>query len=121
MPTIQEKEVAIAEMIGLLPLKKPHIGAVTNGENYKGRVFFDALGAESWYTFPEFSTDANWQYEAIEWIENQGYPVDICQEYCTISTNSQPTNEILSCTGSSKREAVFEALYQFSQYLKQKK
>lgn len=69
----------------------------------------------------KFDTDANWMFEAIDFIEGKGYPVEICQENCTILTNEQPLNDLISCSKETKKEAIFEALYEFSQYLKQAK
>jgi len=123
--TTQEKNIEIAKMLGAVreewyPSNKdtgstgiyfamPQKQYFPNGERYCGD------------TFLKFDTDANWQFEAIDWVEKQGYPVTVCQEYCQIDTNFQPYNEIIGYEGKNKKEAIFEALFQFSQYLKQKK
>ena len=128
MPTVQEKNIVIAEMLGwkrvdwfsedtFLRLYK----GVTIPADYILTIHNFRLSHHC-YEIDElkFHSDANWQFEAIEWVENEGYPIDVCQEYCSILTNIQPTNEILGCEGETKKEAIFEALYQFSQYLKKK-
>lgn len=113
--TTQEKNIQIAEMLGW---EKGMLGEFTRPDtkaNKEGMInIIPPFGLK-------FDTDANWQFEAIDWVEKQGYPVTVCQEYCQIDTNYQPYNEIIGCEGKNKKEAIFKALFQFSQYLKQKK
>lgn len=151
MPTKEEKNIAIAEMLGLTKLGKPYQGAVhlVTGSKYTGKVFFETCQGEEWYSYPKFDSDANWQYEAIEWIENKckvkciedigmyrenleevelSFTVDICYYQCTIAKHPLPQYygmeddflKLYNCRNKDKKLAVFEALYQFSQYLKQK-
>lgn len=78
----------------------------------------------------KFSTDANWQFAVINWIEQQGYIVTSYQNTCEIESSdgeySETNNQMLHQSyyeisgGKTRQKAMFEAIYQFSQYLKQK-
>ena len=72
----------------------------------------------------KFHSDANWQFEAIEFIEKysleQNYSVEIIQNMCTVYCNSKESEELFTIIRNTKKEAIFEAIYQFSQYLKEK-
>mgnify|MGYP003435656257 FL=1 len=83
--TTQEKNIEIAKMLGAVreewyPSNKdtgstgiyfamPQKQYFPNGERYCGD------------TFLKFDTDANWQFEAIDWVEKQGYSVHISSGY----------------------------------------
>ena len=132
--TIIEKNIAIAEMLGF---KKGFWYSVEKPVTDDKKQFCDFEGQDKvWKTsaYPKenllFHSDANWQFEAIDWIENLhegiAYNVRIESNKCEISVSTQYAlayDEHLSIFqfGSTKKEAIFEALFQFSQYLKQNK
>ena len=116
-PTIQQKNVAIAEMLG-----------------------FQIKGGLVWKNPPQgwkfqcplhdplpFDSDANWQLEALNWLEKQKYTWSwesdvygsngVVLGYLFVIYDSKGY-ELLALNRADKREVVFEALYQFSQYLK---
>lgn len=77
-----------------------------------------------WHYGLSYDTDANWQYEAIEWIEkDKKYRVSIAGNNCWINKMDYGA-EIIATEQDfegSKKEAIFEVLYQFSQYIKNQK
>jgi hypothetical protein len=133
--TIQQKNVAIAEMLGAVKENwyPPNEQYGTTGDYY---AF--PQGQKSWYPDNvrhhgdyalKFHSDANWQFEALDWVERCGCGLSIlsnphtglkgCHIYkddrhCGIEVAGYESND---CT---KKEAIFEALYQFSLYLKTK-
>lgn len=128
--TIQEKNAEIAKMLGWrMGHKNPT----------------ETRWKDDWFDTDEirktgkgglepllFHSDANWQFEIIEWIENlkiskAGYA------YFQMTKNNiwiyVYKNHTIHCVASfngvenskvTKKEAIFEALFQFSQYLKEK-
>lgn len=71
----------------------------------------------------KFDTDSNWQFEAISWIEKQGYDTiigknDIQYWFGILAKNN--FNGIVIPSKTSKKQAIFETLFQFSQFIKQK-
>lgn len=126
--TQEQKNIAIAEMLGLVALQAPYKGAVSiNGGNYKGQVFFDSLEGESWYEYPKYDQDANWQFEAIDWIEKQKVYIRIEKPIGKLSSwfvnfdSEHSEIKEVQIFNKNRKEAIFEALYQFSQYIKDKK
>lgn len=140
-----EKNIAIAEMLGATVENwyPPNKEAKTTG-NYL------AFQTGQWWpnntkchrdSLLKFDTDANWQFEAINWIESQLMFVDklyyaqITKLHCGIYSEEHILNKYrtkkgfkswtyycnISSYGATKKEAIFEALYQFSIYLKQLK
>lgn len=72
----------------------------------------------------KFDIDANWQFEAIDWIEKQGYAFEYCNNQSRIYDKDLmwfQRKRLCPTVGDSPKEAIFEALFQFSQYLKQNK
>jgi len=117
--TIQDKNVAIAEMLGW---KKGMLGEFIhpNIEVKDGMInIISPLDLK-------FHSDANWQFEAIDWIEKQKYNWQLTQD-APHGIKFDWFDEHNVCVLEQKEyyikptEAIFEALYQFSQYLKQKK
>lgn len=136
-----DKNIAISEMMGAkteIMYENKTSGFkdyVTFGEIVekwrKSKLFVAGSGERMLTSNLKFDTDANWQFEAIDWIKNQGYNIDIYNidtiETCVISKGS-PNNdagkyytEFSNQDSNTKKEAIFEALYQFSQYLKEKR
>lgn len=84
----------------------------------------------------KFHSDANWQFEAIEWIEKKYYKSNYITSKMNFLITKTCLNKKYSCEISmddrflpkftiftqeyTLKEAIFEALYQFSQYLKTK-
>lgn len=137
--TTTEKNIAIAEMIGA------KIECVYHNTS-SGFKMFQAIGdiiekLRNYSHMPvgkhvtngidvanlNFHSDANWQFEAKEYIEKLSYQTYIIYYHHTkvytvdIWDNSLKVPEcIINYTNYSQKEAIFEALYQFSQYLKHK-
>jgi len=84
-----------------------------------------------------FHDDCNWQHEAIEYIENlqefgeKFYYVQVTKKHCSIHSEEHVIDKNRSifpdvwkffCNCHSyqptKKEAIFDALFQFSQHLK---
>lgn len=72
----------------------------------------------------KFHSNANWQFEALENIRKQGYWWHIMYNMILIQ---KPNGRLFEkcCkveykNGEKPKEAIFEALFQFSQYLKNK-
>jgi len=69
----------------------------------------------------KFHSDANWQLQAIEWIEENGWYVNINR--CEVSVydfdyKNTANGYSTSCVASTKKLAIFNVLYAFSQHLK---
>lgn len=117
-----DKQIAVAEMLGW---RKGHKD-FPQEQRWKND-WFDTN--EIRHTHLHFDSDANWLFDAIDWIEKQGMDVSIIGNECAIIDTKKAYAEenpfdikpICFGEGLSKREAIFEALYQFSQYLKTKK
>jgi hypothetical protein len=123
--TIQEKNIQIAEMLGW---GKGMLGEFTRPDtkaNKEGMInIIPPFGLK-------FDIDANWQFEAIDFVEKQGYIVTSYQNTCEIESSDGDYSESNNCMvgqsyyeisgGKERKEVIFEALFQFSQYLKQKK
>lgn len=108
--TIQDKNIAIAEM-----LRPKYIG-----------YFKESL---------KFHSDANWQFEALDFIEKLSNDIET-YHFCMLEAVNASIRVRNNQTGQSsfewlsvfqkgyhqwtRKEAIFEALYQFSQYLKNK-
>lgn len=142
-----EKNIAIAEMIGAVEEQwyPPNKDYGSTGRYWKfpkevaQRLPSTFLQVAGDYGL-KFHSDANWQFEAIDWIERQKmfednlYYVQITKKHCGIHTEEHTINKYrtkegfksweyfcnINCRENTKKEAIFEALYQFSQYLKQK-
>jgi hypothetical protein len=102
----EQKNIAIAEMLGW-KLGKKHL---LPSETRWGDCWFDIdnnrrTGKENPLLF---SIDANWQYEVLSYLLSLDIIMEDMEQYYSI-VDLIPD-----------REAVFEALYQFSQYLKTK-
>lgn len=131
-----EKNVAIAEMLG-----------VKQEEWYPPNKDMQSTGIHlvfpqnTWYpdnkrqhcdSLLKFDTDANWQFEAIDFCERENFLPNTIVEFiilcegCSVNVRSADKGEQLFFWFSGyekirgKKPTIFEALYQFSQYLKQK-
>ncbi len=139
--TTDQKNIAIAEMLGAVQEQwyPPNKDNKTTGVHL-------AFKANGWYPDNQryhadchlkFHSDANWQFEAIQWVENirlnnlKLYDVQIGGKTCSIRSEEYTINEerrknkdafkhfyAESSSADSKKEAIFEALYQFSQHIK---
>lgn len=122
--TNSDKNISIAEMLGAFEVT-PWVGITQ--PYFKGTCY--NLGNTRWICGTKdkeevrkylgnhlrFDTDANWQYEAIELIEkNKEYLVSITDTECEIFNEQEKEYFYQLTAGYSKKEAVFEALYQFS-------
>jgi len=131
--TTEEKKAEIIPMLGA----KVEVWEEVGKDYYKGTIYNPIMGdnwccgmgdkdkcMETLVRHAKYDTDANWQLYAIDWIENQGYPVHIVKKTVVIySNNTISSPSIWNGTKqrfSTKKEAIFEAIYQFSQYLKTK-
>jgi len=127
--TTQDKNKCIAEMLGWVFLPDMPENVITK------------LPQEHWNIhYLKFDSDANWQFEALDfisgidlsdlhysWIANEKiynnfsrFSYDIQNNACQIILNLEldPCKDIVKTVGKTTGEAIFEALYQFSQYLK---
>jgi len=113
--TIEEKNVEIALM---LEWERGMLGEFTRPNTLVKNSWIDIIP----FFDLKFHLDANWQFEAIEWIEKQNYMVEITSQECSIFSSkiSDSKEDIIWTEGLTKKEAIFEALYQFSQYIKEK-
>jgi hypothetical protein len=137
--TIEEKNIEIALMLGWI-----YSGMTTNNlfgfnkkpsyrQGWKKKSIWNIRVYPEWF---KFHSDANWQFKAINFLQKKHFNIifapfldtdenTLSGEYwCQIlSNNSMDINRgcVIDVTGcSSNQEAIFEALYQFSQYIKQK-
>lgn len=129
--TVQEKNIEIAKMLGW-----KYVSSI----DVKDKIYHQSIKA-GWYSrLPKalhykingllykgrshndlkFHSDANWQFEAIEYIENLGYIFDIGKNCANIFQDKYPNKEIVNSNKNNRKEAIFEALFQFSQYIKNK-
>ena len=143
MTTI-EKNVCIAEMLGAVIKGYDSKGNWVEGIQYN---FIGTKRAHKWY-MPFLSTktsiisyqvlyaddelrfhsDANWQFEAIDWVEKQNViGAEYASNYnfisscfsCEIETTGYRSSTIINVENQNRKEAIFEALYQFSKYMKE--
>jgi len=154
-----EKNIAIAEMLGAI-IENWYPPNKDNGTSGNYLVFPNSLyeyvddkgekKQHRWYpdnkrqhcdSLLKFDSDANWQYEAIEFIEQldhskfhykwvdtlgeercnfMGYTVEVERTHCWVTCDLQldPARTVVHGSAPTKKEAVFEALYEFSQYVK---
>lgn len=123
--TIQNKNVAIAEMLGAVKENwyPPNKDTESTGDYY-------VFPAKTWYPDNKrhhgdyglkFHSDANWQLEALKFItKTYDAAWKLTSKFCEIHNHNNgfdcrceincPENPLLD---------MFECLYQFSQYLKQ--
>jgi hypothetical protein len=143
--TTKDKNIAIAEMLGAVKENwyPPNKDNQSTGNYYifPAKTWYPSNVRHHGDYQLKFDTDAEWQYKAVEFIEALdhsdlhykwpdldgkersnfgGYTVDIERNYCYIQCELQldPPHLFISSKGATKKEAVFEVLYEFSQYLK---
>lgn len=112
----QEKNVEIALMLGY----KNHMSTSHAGMRLWRDCSDNHIGEDGHLSF---DSNANSQFDAIDHVENLGYKVNICLMRCVISENSivdKKFKDIIKSSLFSKKTAIFEALYDFSQYAKSK-
>jgi len=150
--TIEEKSLEIAKMLGWIDkdgdlILPRHLAVgynypewadtkeVEHPELYNGckLTHYINVGGSG------FLTDANWQFEAINWIHNIKlgdyylYFVQIGRKSCSIRSEEHAINSYRKLNKEAWKhfysecaiadtpiEAIFEALYEFSQYIKNK-
>lgn len=115
--TTQEKNVEIALMLGWTLGKKQ---LDKNGRWNDCWFDTDDLRKTGRENNLMFDSDANWQYEAIKKVEEEGYELSQWEKECDISTMGYRVETIIAGKGNNRMEATFDALFQLSQYLKQK-
>lgn len=129
--TTEEKNIAIAEMLGAKLTCYYH--NTTTGFKMEQMIGDIVEKLKSLNHLPigqhilngidikylKFHSDANWQFEALEYVNTQGYYATSYPNTCEIENDDKSYYKISQ--GHTRKEAIFEALYQFSQYLKQKK
>lgn len=140
--TVIEKNIEIAKMLGLKRIKDwQGVECFTNPNWYHlqwSNKYQDNLEIET-YRDSElcYHSDANWQFEVISYIESLPFFVIISSTGCTIKCwedsiplewlkyfSKYPFKDIFTFGGKnyklSKKEAIFETLFELSQYLKNK-
>jgi len=79
-PEIKDRNVQIALMLGLYPLKRPNSGAyLPTKDTYNSTFYKEIIGDDLWvrYVYPKFHSDWNWIMEAVSFINkthNQNNP-----------------------------------------------
>jgi len=140
MDTVTSKNVAIAEMVGW-EAKKTLLGEtliwISKEHNHLVPNFKHTMNGK-YYCLPQellFHSDANWQYEALDWLDSfdngKEYVEFMMMEKTNIGiyvrdkqtglTYFEYLTVLQDVKFNTRKEAVFEALFQFSQYLKQQK
>lgn len=142
--TVKEKNVEIAKMIEWDYNELSESFDTPFLERVEIQAFGDEQFSSSLRDYElKFHSDANWQFEALNFITTldlshlhytwemggqeynnfSGFDYNIQNNACQIILNLQldECRDIIQTTGKDTKEAIFEALYQFSQYLKQKK
>lgn len=140
--TDQEKNIEIAKMLGWV-----YKNVIADDYDARDSFYPVFKKTKSWITPSgdqhetlNFHSDANWQYEAIEFIENiklkedKLYYFQMNRCYASVHSIENTIDKYrnntdkgweyfcnINASSEDKRKAVFEALFQFSQYLKQKK
>lgn len=116
--TILDKNIAIAEMLGWTKTGHKHPFTPSLGELYRHKNY----SGDYWGEKFKYNSDANWQFEAINFIKSKGYTYAMAGNFKRVSfvIHCSELKAIVS-QDSKEIKAIFEALYQFSQYLKQKK
>jgi hypothetical protein len=125
--TTEKKNAEIAKMIGLIPCKPPYKNAfvVDINKTHNPSFFYDLMEGEDWFVYPMFDSDANWQFEAISFIQKTyHYQINIygygaCQITQFVNDDEKPNPHIMVMS-DDRKEAIFEALYSFAIYLKNK-
>ena len=113
---IIEKNIAIAEMMGAK--LTPIVGF--GGFNYRFpepvMSKYD-VSVGLYASALHFDSDWNWLMKAVEWIEQKGYNVDHLRHIVTVSTSFYEET-LVEVSAGTRMEAMYSAIYQFSQYLK---
>jgi len=66
---INTRNREIALMLGLKPLKRPHLGAYQPTQDTHNSAFYHKrIDDELWYIYPEYDSDWNWLMEAIQFL-----------------------------------------------------
>lgn len=128
----EQKNIAIAEMLGAV---KENWYPANKDNGSTGNYYIFPTG--KWYPNNKrqhgdyalkFHSDANWQFEAIDWVEKQNViGAEYASNYnfisscfsCEIETTGYRSSTIINVENQNRKEAIFEALYQFSKYMKE--
>lgn len=134
--TTQDKNVEITKMLGFKFYSKyMELGRSEGSPSVELPNFIDIYGETLQAPNLKFHSDANWQFEALDWIEKLDNP-DWFYQFMMIESNNISISARSKKDGSNdfewysvfqkgyhnwtRKEAIFEALFQFSQYLKEK-
>ncbi len=109
--TIEHKNKEIAKMIGWK--------IIFNGFYYE----YVKPNGEKFTTFKKliFHEDVNWQFEALDWIDSQGYGFSSYNYSASITEDNTIDYWKINTQGENRKEAIFKCLFEFSQYIKNKK
>lgn len=124
--TTEEKNVAIAEMLNWYKTDDGYLLPKSLESGYDYMEWANTFKRDNSITYYalhspnlKFHSDANWQFEALEFVHKL-HPVEIKYGFGVIIDFGIKRNAIVEINKNTK-EAIFEALYQFSIYLKEKK
>lgn len=112
MTTTQDKNAEIARWMGM------KLSESLNGITiYSDSVYPKSGGGYTLYYGKEnlkYHSDWNWLHQAIDKIEDLGYPIDIFKKAVSIHLdNGEPIVDLCGKNYNTKIEAVHEAVYQF--------
>lgn len=107
--TYTERNIEVAKILGL---------EVTKGFSY--RSLFNRAAVCSLSHELKFHSDWKWLMEAVISLENQGCSVLIGSDYCQINyiSNDAMHSYFENTRAENKINAVFEAIFAFSQFYK---
>jgi hypothetical protein len=120
--TIEQKNIAIAEMLGW---RRGHRD-FPKEKRWKNDWFdIDEIRRTRDGLEPLlFHSNANWQFEAIDWIEKQKVYIriekpigELSSWFVNFDSEHSEIKEV-QVFNKNRKEAIFEALYQFSRYIK---
>ena len=115
--TTQEKNTAVAKMLGW-KFEGIIIDFIPNTWKEEDITYYST-------NHLKFDTDANWQFEAIEWIANNSKCTlslpDFKKDFegkCTAFISNRENMSYETAEGNSAKEAIFEALFKCSKLFK---
>lgn len=87
---INKRNSDIALMLGLKPLTRPYLGAYQpTSDTSNPSFYYERIEGESWYVYPNYDSDWNWLMEAVEFIENLNYNVNIFHQDSLIEKDNK--------------------------------
>jgi hypothetical protein len=107
---LDKRKIDINIMLGGTYIRDENLSFESKAKWRLGKGLIDC---QQLYDF-KYNRDWNQLMIVVNFIEELGYPVDICQDDCIIYTNIQPTNELLHIDVNDKLESTFIAVSDFA-------